>query len=170
MSALERTTDALLQLDITRYNDYRDPVGESRERLEAEAFVQIQRLANLQRETLEPLFAAHGVSGQQYNVLRILRGAGVAGLALNEIGRRLIERDPDVTRLVDRMEARGWVRRERSTEDRRIVVARLTPKGLHLVNLLDEPVARHHAAAFGPLGGKRLAELIRTARELLASP
>jgi len=105
------------------------------------------------------LLRPHGLSPASYNVLRILRGAAPAGLPCGEIGARLIQHDPDVTRLLDRMEKQGWIARARATQDRRVVTVRLTKAGLALVNELDAPVNERHAATLAPLGKKRLAAL-----------
>lgn len=145
-------------------------MSQARAKLESEAYVQLQRLAHQQRSALEPVLAAQGVSGQQYNALRILRDAGGDGLPLGEIARQMIERDPDITRLADRLEAQGWVRRERNAADRRQVVARLTPAGLRIVNALDAPVAARNAQAFAAAGSRRLADLVRLLRELALNP
>ncbi|MCS7080917.1 MAG: MarR family transcriptional regulator [Chloracidobacterium sp.] len=85
----------------------------------------------------------------QYNVLRILRGAGDDGATCHDIAARLITRDPDVTRLLDRLEHKGLVRRRRDDHDRRVVKATLTAEGLALVNQLDQPVRDWHADHFG---------------------
>lgn len=94
------------------------------------------------------LFKAHGLTQAQYNVLRILRGAGGDGLPCQAIADRLITRVPDVTRLLDRMERDGLVSRERSAEDRRVVFASITKKGQALVDSLDEPVTALHRDQF----------------------
>src|SRR5882724_6935403 len=91
-------------------------------------------------EVLKP----HALSPGQYNVLRILRGAGKDGHSAKEIGNRLIARDPAITRLIDRLEKRGLVTRDRAKEDRRVVIHRLTADGLNLVNELDRPIERVH--------------------------
>jgi DNA-binding MarR family transcriptional regulator len=106
------------------------------------------------------------LSGTQYNVLRILRGAP-DGLACGEIAGRMITRDPDVTRLLDRLEKRGLISRCRETKDRRTVMTRITPAGLRSLANLDEPVRAAHRKQLGHLGPKRLralAELLRIAR------
>jgi DNA-binding MarR family transcriptional regulator len=102
----------------------------------------------------------------QYNVLRILRGAP-RGLPCGEIAGRMITRDPDVTRLLDRMEKRGLISRARESRDRRLVLARITPEGLKLVDRLDEPVQKIHRKQLGHMGKDRLralAELLAAAR------
>ena len=109
---------------------------------------------------------AEDLSHTQYNVLRILRGAP-QGLPCGEIASRMITRDPDVTRLLDRMENRGLISRARESRDRRLVLARITTEGLKLVNRLDEPVQKIHRKQLGHMGKDRLralAELLAAAR------
>jgi DNA-binding MarR family transcriptional regulator len=106
------------------------------------------------------------LSGTQYNVLRILRGAP-EGLPCGEIASRMITRDPDVTRLLDRLEKRGLISRCRETKDRRTVMTRIAPAGLKLLAGLDDPIRGAHRKQLGHLGPKRLqtlAELLRMAR------
>jgi len=105
------------------------------------------------------------LSSTQYNVLRILRGAPPAGLPCGEIADRMITRDPDITRLLDRLEKRELISRCREAKDRRMVVARITPQGLKLLARLDEPVQEMHRKQLGHLGGAKLKEL----QDLLAS-
>jgi DNA-binding MarR family transcriptional regulator len=110
---------------------------------------------------------AEDLSSTQYNVLRILRGAS-QGLPCGEIAGRMITRDPDVTRLLDRMEKRGLISRARDSRDRRMVLARISAEGLKLVNRLDEPVQQMHRKLLGHLGRERLralGELLAAARE-----
>ena len=110
---------------------------------------------------------AEDLSSTQYNVLRILRGAP-QGLPCGEIAGRMITRDPDVTRLLDRMEKRGLISRARDSRDRRMVLARISAEGLKLVNRLDEPVQQMHRKLLGHLGRARLralGELLAAARE-----
>jgi DNA-binding MarR family transcriptional regulator len=92
------------------------------------------------------LLKAHGLSFAQYNVLRILRGAGDVGASCGEISERMVKRDPDVTRVLDRLVRRGLVTRDRREDDRRVVVGRITPEGLALLAELDEPLAEVHRA------------------------
>jgi Transcriptional regulators len=105
------------------------------------------------------LVKERGLTIATYNALRILRGAGAAGLACGEIGERLIHRVPDVTRLLDRMERDGLVRRSRSSDDRRVVLTQLTPKGRAAVDALDEPVMELHARQFADLSVRELEAL-----------
>jgi DNA-binding MarR family transcriptional regulator len=107
---------------------------------------------------------AEDLSSTQYNVLRILRGAP-EGLPCGEIAGRMITRDPDVTRLLDRMEKRGLISRARESRDRRLVLARLTSQGLKLVDRLDGPVQKMNRKLLGHLGEERLQAL----RELLSA-
>jgi DNA-binding MarR family transcriptional regulator len=102
----------------------------------------------------------------QYNILRILRGAS-QGLPCGEIASRMITRDPDVTRLLDRMKKRGLISRSRQSRDRRLVLVRITPEGLKRVNRLDEPVQKIHRKQMGHMGKDRLqalGELLAAAR------
>jgi DNA-binding MarR family transcriptional regulator len=104
------------------------------------------------------------LSATQYNVLRILRGSP-EGLPCGEIGSRMITRDPDITRLLDRLEKRELISRCRETKDRRMVMARITPEGLKLLARLDAPVQEVHRKQLGHLGRERL----RALTELLAA-
>lgn len=99
------------------------------------------------------------LTNNQYNVLRILRGSHPHKLTCSDIAERMISRDPDVTRLVDRLEKRGIVERTRSSEDRRVVEVGITDKGLELVRELDPHVQRMPKALLGHLGGKKSKQL-----------
>jgi DNA-binding MarR family transcriptional regulator len=103
---------------------------------------------------------AHDLTVQQYNVLRILRGAGPSGLPTLEIGERLIQPTPGITRLIDRLEKKGLVERERLASDRRCVLCTLTPAGLELVNGLDDLVDRRDEEALQGLDAAQTEELI----------
>jgi DNA-binding MarR family transcriptional regulator len=104
------------------------------------------------------------LSSTQYNVLRILRGAP-QGLPCGEIAKRMITRDPDITRLLDRLEKRGLISRSREARDRRTVMARITGAGLKLLARLDEPVQAAHRKQLGHLGRQRLRLLTGLLRE-----
>jgi DNA-binding MarR family transcriptional regulator len=107
------------------------------------------------------------LSSTQYNVLRILRGAP-KGLPCGEIGNRMVTRDSDITRLLDRLEKRSLISRSRESEDRRTVRTRITPEGLELLACLDEPMRVAHRERLGHLGTERLnllADLLRLARQ-----
>jgi MarR family transcriptional regulator, organic hydroperoxide resistance regulator len=102
-------------------------------RRSSEALVSILRTAAMLDHAVNDALKPHGITATQYNVLRILRGAGKRGLCGREVGERLISRVPDVSRLLDRMDALGLMTRERDAADRRHVTARITPKGLRLL-------------------------------------
>lgn len=121
-------------------------------------FLDLLRTTDLLSRRLALLLKSEDLSATQYNVLRILRGS-LAGLPCGEIASRMITRDPDVTRLLDRLEKRGLISRCRETQDRRTVMARITPEGLKLLASLDEPVRNAHRAQLGHLGRKRLVAL-----------
>lgn len=124
-----------------------------------EALLSILRTADLINRSLAVLFKEYGLTLTQYNVLRILRGAGAEGLPSGEVADRMITREPDITRLLDRMEERGWVHRRRDPTDRRVVRAFLTLAGRELVDRLDTPVEAMHSHCLGHLAEARLAEL-----------
>src|SRR5882672_9884058 len=112
--------------------------------LEQAVFLNLLRSADVMQRPFEELFKQAGLSATQYNVLRILRAAGQNGLACKQIGDRLITRDPDLTRLLDRLEKRGLIERSRQEKDRRVVIARITRTGLAILAPLDEPVQSLH--------------------------
>ncbi|MBI1750855.1 MAG: MarR family transcriptional regulator [Acidobacteria bacterium] len=126
-----------------------------------EAYINVLRTADALLRGTEEILKPAGLSGTQYNVLRILRGAGPGGLACREIGERMITRDPDITRLLDRLEGRGLVTRKRGEKDRRVVTTRITAAGLRLLKGLDRPVLEVHERQFGHLGRRRMQALIR---------
>ena len=127
--------------------------------LEAEVFVNVLRTWTVLGAGFTDLLRPHELTQPQYNVLRILRGAGAGGLPSGEVGARMVSREPDVTRLLDRMEARGLVARERQAGDRRVVVTRITDAGRALVDALDEPVEALHARQLGHLSQRDLRAL-----------
>src|SRR5438876_4151632 len=118
---------------------------------EEAAFLELLRTCDLLSRGPAQVLKVEDLSATQYNVLRILRGAP-QGLPCGEIASRMITRDPDVTRLLDRMEKRGLISRSRESRDRRLVLARITPEGLKLVNRLDEPVQKIHRKQLGHMG------------------
>mgnify|MGYP001598066745 CR=1 FL=1 len=127
------------------------------------AFLELSRTADQLSRRLAHLLKGEELSSTQYNVLRILRGTP-EGLACGEIGSRMITRDPDITRLLDRLEKRGLIERWRETRDRRMVMGRITAEGLQLLERLDEPVRSAHRSQLGHLGRERLGELIELLR------
>jgi DNA-binding MarR family transcriptional regulator len=128
---------------------------------EQEAFISILRTAELLDSEFSRLLKPKKLTNAAYNVLRILRGAGKEGLACGDISDRMINRDPDITRLVDRLEKRGLAARERQTDDRRVVKVVITPAGLALLSELDEPVIETHKQQLKHVSKKRLAELMK---------
>ncbi len=129
--------------------------------LEDEVFVRLLRTADALLRDVEQILKPAGLSHAQYNVLRILRGAGPEGLACSEIGCRMITRDPDITRLVDRLEARGLVSRERERADRRVVRTRIAAEGLRILRDLDEPISALHRRQLRHVPASRLRLLAR---------
>jgi DNA-binding MarR family transcriptional regulator len=135
--------------------------------LEDRIFISLQKTADSLGLEVEQLFKPHGLTGTQYNVLRILRGSEPEGLACSSIGERMISHDPDMTRLLDRMEKRGLITRERQTDDRRVVKTRITPAGLDILKSLDQPVRELHKRQFRHMPAARLktlAELLEDVR------
>ena len=129
--------------------------------LAEEAYLNLSRTEAVLQEGIDRVLKPHGVSATQYNVLRILRGAGTKGLCRHEIRDRLLTRMPDVTRLLDRMEEAGLVSRVRDAADRRLVTTRLTDRGRELVDALDGPVAEEHERRLGRLDNDQLRTLVR---------
>ena len=129
-------------------------------RLELEALLGILRTAAILDHALNEALKPHGLTVTQHNVLRILRGAGKSGLCGREIGERLIAPVPDVSRLLDRMEELALVSRERDADDRRHVTARITAKGLRLLDEVDPALEAVWQRRFGRLGREELQALI----------
>ncbi len=127
---------------------------------EQEAFLNLQRTADVLLRGLEVVLKPAGLTQSQYNVLRILRGAGREGLLCREVSDRMITRDPDMTRLLDRLESRGLVTRSRDRQDRRSIAVRISEEGKRLLSGLDEPVAELHRRQLSHLGGQKLRTLI----------
>jgi DNA-binding MarR family transcriptional regulator len=127
---------------------------------EQEAMLSIERTAAVLMHAFADSLKPYGITPTQYNVLRILRGAGREGLGRNEIRDRLVSQVPDVTRLLDRMEESGLVERERAESDRRQVTTRITRDGLALLKRLDGPVAETHERQLGHLSDTQLRTLI----------
>jgi DNA-binding MarR family transcriptional regulator len=135
--------------------------------LENRIFVSLLETADALAQEAEQLLKAAGLTGAQYNVLRILRGAEPKGLACRAIGDRMISHDPDMTRLLDRMEKRGLITRERQSDDRRVVKTRITAPGLSLLKTLDQPVHDLHKRQFRHMSAahlKTLSDLLEKAR------
>ena len=125
-----------------------------------EAFLNVARTSARMSDTVEDLLKGYGITGTQYNVLRILRGAEPGGLCRNELRNRMIARMPDMTRLLDRMEEAGLVTRTREREDRRMVLTRITARGLEILDELDAQISANHKAQLGHLTTAQLRSLI----------
>jgi DNA-binding MarR family transcriptional regulator len=157
-----RRTAWFFPLDNHRYNDY-IPTMNSRSKFSSSStplqdclFVALLRAADALGQEAEQLLKASGLTGAQYNVLRILRGGEREGLPCRAIGDRMISHDPDMTRLLDRLEKRGLITRERQTDDRRVVKTRITPQALSLLKTLDQPVHNLHKRQFRHMSSARL--------------
>jgi DNA-binding MarR family transcriptional regulator len=133
---------------------------------EEAVFLDLLRTSDVLSRRLAHVLKNEDLSSNQYNVLRILRGAP-EGLPCGEIGNRMITRDPDITRLLDRLERRELISRCRENKDRRMVLTRISPEGLKLLARLDGPVQEAHREQLGHLGKERLkalTELLRASR------
>lgn len=128
--------------------------------LEEEALLNLERTREFLHQRLTEFFKQFELTGTQYNILRILRGAGRQGITCSQAAERMVTADPDITRLLDRLEARGLLVRERTRADRRVVLSRITPEGLKLLKSIDKPLAAFQKRHLGPLGRPRLAQLI----------
>jgi DNA-binding MarR family transcriptional regulator len=128
--------------------------------LEDRIFVALLQAADALGREADQLIRSRGLTAAQYNVLRILRGAEPDGLACRGIGDRMISRDPDITRLLDRMEKRSLISRERQTEDRRVIKTRITKAGLDLLKALDQPVGELQQRQFHHIPAARLKTLL----------
>lgn len=145
-----------------------DAPSAPRRNAEQAAFLNLLRTADVLEAEVEALLKGSGLSATQYNVLRILRAAGTKGLPSGQIAARMLTRDPDVTRLLDRLEARGLIARHRGAADRRVVSASITLQGGKLLDALDRPILQLHRRQLGGLGREKLralGELLRLARE-----
>ena len=136
--------------------------------LEETVFLDLLRTSDVLARRIGYVLKDAELSSNQYNVLRILRGAP-EGLPCGEIGSRMITRDPDITRLLDRLEKRGLISRTRETKDRRMVLTRISPEGLKLLAQLDEPVQQAHREQLGHLGKDRLRALTELLRDTRGS-
>ncbi len=125
-----------------------------------EAFLNLQRTADALMRGLEETLKPSSLTQAQYNALRILRGAGNAGLLCREVSERMVTHEPDMTRLLDRLETRGLVTRSRDRKDRRAITVRITGEGVELLARLDEPIADLHTRQLAHLGSTRIRSLI----------
>jgi DNA-binding MarR family transcriptional regulator len=135
---------------------------------EEEVYLNIIRTAEALQFREAEFLKQFEITPAQYNVLRILKGAGPAGLMCKEIGSRMVTRDPDVTKLLDRLEARGLLKRVRQSDDRRVITACLTDEGKQLLKEVTTPLEKHLSRILGHLGEgklKSLSRLLEEARE-----
>ena len=135
---------------------------------EDRAFIALQKAADKLALQAEQLLKSNGLTGAQYNVLRILRGAEPQGLACSSIAERMISHDPDITRLLDRMEKRNLITRQRQSDDRRVVKTRITSSGLELLKRLDPTVRELHKRQFAQMGTGRVRALADLLDEICA--
>jgi len=127
---------------------------------EQEAYLSLLRTSDALEASVESKLKEFGLTGTQYNALRILRGAGAEGLPCSEIGERMITRDPDITRLLNRLQKRGLVVRARAKTDRRVIHGKITAAGLKLLREMDEPVEGHNREMLKHVGRGKLGQLI----------
>lgn len=148
-----------LQQELKKKHPFQSP--------EQEAYVNLARTYAQLSAPLAAVLKPHGLSETTYNLLRVLRGVhdypedDHRALPCHEVADRLITRVPDITRLIDRLEQSGWVRRRRCTQDRRVVYLEITDAGLKLLAQLDEPVAAVHREQFSHLPEHAVQKLIR---------
>src|SRR3954453_12817328 len=128
--------------------------------LQQEVYLSLQRTADELHSRVVSVLKPFGVSSAQYNVLRILRGAGSEGRRCSEIGERMITREPDITRLLDRMAKAGWITQSRDTGDRRVVITRITPEALRLLKEIDKPITELNRTQMANMGEKKLKTLL----------
>ena len=128
---------------------------------EQEAYLSLLRTTDALETSVEAKLKEFGLTGTQYNALRILRGAGAEGLPCSEIGERMITHDPDITRLLNRLQKRGLVERSRAKSDRRVIYGKITAAGLKLLKEMDEPVERFGRDMLKHVSQEKLAHLIR---------
>ena len=128
--------------------------------LEQEAFLNLWRTYDRLRQIEDALFGQYDLTPQQYNALRLLRGARPAGLPTLSLASRLVSRAPDITRLLDKLEARGLIERCRQSENRRVVQVHLTAEGVTLLRHLDRSVREGHRREWGPLEQNHLQSLV----------
>jgi DNA-binding MarR family transcriptional regulator len=141
--------------------NHRDCSSSAAAPLEDRLFVAILRTADGLSQQADQLIKSAGLTMAQYNVLRILRGAEPEGLLCRGIGDRMISHDPDITRLLDRMESHGWIARQREKEDRRVVKTRITEEGLAVLKKLDQPVRELHKGQFAHMSAAQLKTLAK---------
>jgi DNA-binding MarR family transcriptional regulator len=135
--------------------------------MEEELLVSLLRTTDVLHQRFEQIIRPFNISMTQYNVLRILRGAEPSGRTCGEIGERMIAREPDVTRLLERMEKTGLIKRTRASADRRVVVSRITAAGLKLLDKM-EPALREIGGLMKPMGDRRIEKTLKLLDEVRA--
>ncbi len=152
-----------LQIELYKRDPFDSP--------EQEAYLALARTSAVLSAHFDELFKRQGLTQPAYNALRILRGAGPEGRSCDEVGQHLVTQVPDVTRLIDRLQAADLATRTRSTRDKRVTYVKITPKGLALLGKLDAPVLELHRAQLGGIDKAQLRQAIVVlahARELTA--
>lgn len=139
---------------------------DTRETPEREIYLLLQHVAGTLFQELAVVLRSAGITPEQYHVLCVLRDAGSAGLACSAVAERSVNGDPDVTRLLDRLEKQGWASRAREASDRRVVMASITSDGLRLLEELEAPVAALHARQLQGLGPREMPVLRKILRTL----
>jgi DNA-binding MarR family transcriptional regulator len=129
--------------------------------IEEETILNIHRTAGYLGHFLHQILKKQGLTDAQYNVLRILRGAGADGLRCTEIGERMVSRDPDITRLLARLQRQRLIERRRDEKDRRVVYTRISPEGLAVLEALDPSVERGLKSLLRHMDHERLGTLVR---------
>lgn len=142
---------------------------DTRETPEREIYLLLQHVAGAFVQELAVVLRSAGITPEQYHVLKVLRDAGPAGLACSAVAERSVKGDPDVTRLLDRLEKQGWTSRARDATDRRVVMAHVTNDGLRLLEELEKPVRALHARQLEALG-ERERPALRKMLQKLAGP
>src|SRR6202795_4718192 len=127
---------------------------------EQEAYLSLLHTADALQSRIEAKLKDFGLTGTQYNALRILRGAGAEGLPCSEIGERMITRDPDITRLLDRLQKRGLAERSRGKQDRRVIYGKITPAGLKLLREMDGPLEKFGREMLRHVRQEKLKQLV----------
>jgi DNA-binding MarR family transcriptional regulator len=133
-----------------------------------EALLNLARTHEYLQQQLAEFFKQYQLTRTQYNVLRILRGAGKDGITCSQAAERMVTADPDITRLLDRLESRKLIERERSREDRRVVVSRITQEGLELLKTIDKPLVDFHQRHLSHISPKKLQQLIEILESIRA--
>jgi DNA-binding MarR family transcriptional regulator len=137
---------------------------------EQEAYLALLRTADALQSRVEAKLKEFGLTGTQYNALRILRGAGTEGLPCSEIGERMITHDPDITRLLNRLQKRGLAERSRGKQDRRVIYGKISHAGLKLLREMDAPLQKYGTEMLGHVGQQKLKQLIGLLEQVRSGP